>query len=315
MTLQTEAWTQTSYDALIAQRPPVLLIGGATASGKSALALALANEWGAEIVNADSMQVYADLAVLTARPAPAELAAAPHRLFGFVDAAEAFSTGRWLEEALAAIDDVRSRGRSAIVVGGTGLYFRSLTRGLAEIPPIPHPLREQIRAALAVREEAQLREQLRGLDPASEARIAPGDRQRLTRALEVSLATGSGLSVWQASTAPAVDVSGWRAVVVDPPRAELYRRCDARLERMLANGALEEVAALTARRLDPALPVMKALGVAAFAAHLRGETGHDEALAQARLQTRHYAKRQLTWFRNQTPDWPRLKDAAGCLRP
>jgi tRNA dimethylallyltransferase len=283
----------------------VWLIAGPTASGKSGLALALAEATGAEIVNADSMQVYADLRVLTARPGPDELARAPHRLDGVADGAEAWSVGRWLRAATQVLAEIAARGRLAIVVGGTGLYFRALTRGLADIPPVPEESRAAAEAEYHAEGEGAFRMRLAVLDPAAAARIAPGDRQRLVRAMAVARATGRALSDWQAGgETPALD--NWRGLVLDPPRAALYARCDARLAAMVEEGALDEVAALMTRGLDPALPVMKALGVPEFAGHLRGEASLEEALAAARQATRRYAKRQTTWFRNQTADWPRL---------
>ena len=286
---------------------PVTLVAGPTASGKSALALRLALETGGEIVNADSMQLYADLRILTARPAPEDEAAARHHLFGVADAAEAWSTGRWLRAATAVLAGIAERGHPAIVVGGTGLYFRALTRGLAEIPLTPTAVRAQVQAQYDEMGEADFRTRLAAIDPAAETRIATGDRQRLTRAYEVFAATGQSLSEWQKLEAAAVlPRAVWRGVVLEPPRAALYARCDERLAAMVAAGALDEVAALMSRNLDPALPAMKALGVASFAAQLRGELSSDAALDQARQATRHYAKRQLTWFRHQTRDWPQL---------
>lgn len=290
------------------RRQSVWLIAGPTASGKSGLALALAERTGAEIVNADSMQVYGDLSILTARPGPADLARVPHHLYGVADGGEAWSVGRWLRAAEAALAAIAGRGRPAIVVGGTGLYFRALTEGLSEIPPVPAEVRDAAEAAYATDGEAAFRERLQGLDPEAAARIAPGDRQRLVRAMSVPMATGRALSVWQAGEAEPV-LSAWRGLVLDPPRAALYARCDARLSAMVEAGALGEVKTLLDRRLDPGLPVMKALGVAEFAAHLHGELSLDEALAQARQATRRYAKRQTTWFRNQTAAWPRQASA------
>ena len=289
-------------------KPSVWLIAGPTASGKSGLALELAARVGAEIVNADSMQVYRDLDVLTARPAAADLARAPHHLYGVADGAEAWSVGRWLRAAEAALAQIAARGRPTIVVGGTGLYFRALTEGLSEIPPVPEAVRDEADLAFAADGEAAFRARLGALDPAAEARIAAGDRQRLVRAMSVALATGRSLSDWQAE---AVDLplAAWLGLVLDPLREALYAQCDARLGVMAANGALEEVRVLLARGLDPGLPVMKALGAPEFAAHLRGEMTLDQALAAARQSTRRYAKRQTTWFRNQTPDWPRLPAA------
>jgi tRNA dimethylallyltransferase len=285
-----------------------LLIAGPTASGKSALAMRLALETGGEIVNADSMQVYADLRILTARPTEADEAAVPHHLFGVADAAEAWSVGRWLSAAEAVLAQIAARGRPAIVVGGTGLYFRALTVGLAPMPPVPAVVRASVQALYDEIGEAALRDRLARADPAIAARIAPGDRQRLTRALEIFEATGRSLSAWQADTRPTLEPGAWRGLVLEPDREDLYARCDARLSAMVDNGALDEVERLMARNLPPDQPVMKALGVAPLAAFLRGQTTLETALAQARQDTRRYAKRQLTWFRNQTPDWPRTLD-------
>jgi tRNA dimethylallyltransferase len=292
-----------------AETQPVLLIAGPTASGKSALALRLAERIGGEIVNADALQLYADLSVLSARPTSEEMARAPHHLFGVADGADGWSVGRWLEAALPILEGIAGRGRRAIVVGGTGLYFRALTKGLADIPAVPAAARRAAADAYQRLGEDAFRQALAARDPAAAVRIAPGDRQRLLRAYEVAEATGKALTDWQADTAAPLGAHQWRAVVLEPDRAALYARCDARLDAMIEAGALDEVRALTARRLDPLAPVMKAVGVRELAAHLAGELTLAEAVALAQQETRRYAKRQLTWFRNQTPDWPRLRDA------
>ena len=286
----------------------IWLIAGPTASGKSALALRLARTTGAEIVNADSMQLYRDLRLLSARPSPEEEAQAPHHLFGTVDAADGWSVGRWLRAATGLLADIARRGRPAVVVGGTGLYFRALTHGLAEIPQVPAEVRREADADYERMGEDAFRERLAVQDPAAAKRIAPGDRQRLIRAWEVYAATETPLSDWQASGDPAIGGGAWSAVALEPPREALYARCDARLAAMVQAGALGEVAALMARDLDPALPAMKAVGVREFAAHLRGETTLPQALAAAQQQTRNYAKRQTTWMRGQMADWPRLTE-------
>ncbi len=285
------------------------LIAGPTASGKSALALNLARRIGGEIVNADSMQIYADLRVLTARPGGQDEAAAPHHLFGVADGAEAWSVGRWLAAARDVLAAIAGRGRPAIVVGGTGLYFRALTVGLAAMPAVPGEVRDRVQALWDRHGEAAFRSALARVDPAAAARIGPGDRQRLTRAYEVFEASGRPLTHWRSSTVPTLAPGAWRGLVLEPDREALFERCDARLAAMVQAGALEEVARLMARRLDAGLPIMKALGVAPFAAQLRGELTAQEALARARTDTRRYAKRQLTWLRNQTPDWPRIRSA------
>jgi tRNA dimethylallyltransferase len=285
--------------------PLVRLIAGPTASGKSALALDLARQTGGVVVNADSMQLYADLRILTARPGEADEAQAEHRLYGVADAADAWSVGRWLRSVTALLSELRAEGRIAIVTGGTGLYFRALTQGLADIPPVPVEVRDAIAERFDREGEAAIRAALAAADPAAAARIATGDRQRLVRALSVFEATGAALSDWRAATAPLLRPGDYEAQVLEPDRAALYRRCDARLAEMIAAGALDEVADLRARRLDPALPAMKATGVREFVAHLDGKLTLDEALEAARRETRRYAKRQMTWFRNQTPHWNR----------
>ncbi len=307
---QPNAWrllkTSSASPSAGREPPRCWLIAGATASGKSTLALRLARKLNGEIVNADSMQIYRDLKVLTARPGPEDEAVAPHHLFGVADAAEAWSVGRWLRVAEATLADVAARGRPAIIVGGTGLYFRALTVGLAVIPDTPPRVRSETLALFDDLGEAAFRARLAAVDPVAEARIDRGDRQRLGRAHEVFVATGKPLSAWQANARPLLAPETWRGLVLEPPRETLYRRCDERLEMMIQAGALDEVARLMARNLDPGLPAMKALGVAPFAAHLRGEMSLAAALSAARIDTRHYAKRQMTWFRHQTPDWPRV---------
>ncbi len=290
--------------------PPVLLIAGPTASGKSALALRLAERLGAEIVNADALQLYRDLRILTARPTREDEARAPHHLFGVADGADGWSVGRWLAAVLPILNAIAERGRTAIVTGGTGLYFHALTRGLAEIPPVDNAVRRAATERLEAQGETAFRGALAHADPAAEARIAPGDRQRLIRAMAVLDATGRTLSAWQADTQPPLPADAWRAAVLEPDRPALYARCDARFYAMIEAGAVEEVRALLLRRLHPAAPVMKAVGVRELAAHLDGDLRLDEAAAKARQETRRYAKRQLTWLRNQAPDWPRLRTAA-----
>lgn len=287
---------------------PILLIAGPTASGKSALAIRAARAWGGEIVNADALQLYADLRALSARPSPEEESQAPHHLFGIADAADGWSVGRWLRAALERLDDIARRGRLAIVVGGTGLYFNALTKGLARIPPVTPEVRAAVRATYDTLGEAAFREQLALVDAEAEARISPGDAQRLLRAFEVWRSAGRPLSALQKETTPALPPSGWWGVVLEPPRQELYRRCDARLVQMIEDGAADEAQALMARGLDPALPAMKAVGLRELAAGVRGDITPDAALLLAQQQTRRFAKRQMTWFRNQTGDWPRITD-------
>jgi tRNA dimethylallyltransferase len=284
----------------------IWLIAGPTASGKSALALRLAEAVGGEIVNADSMQLYRDLRVLTARPSRAEERRTPHHLFGKVDAADGWSVGRWLRAAHEALAGIAG---DAVVAGGTGLYFKALTEGLAEIPPISGTIRRDVAVEFEAMGEAAFRARLARADPAAAARIAPGDAQRLKRAWEVFTSTGRSLSDHHAKPEGALPAGSWTAVALEPPRAALYARCDVRLEAMVAEGALDEVRRLLARNLDPSLPVMKAVGVREFAAHLRGDAGLEDALARAQQETRRYAKRQATWMRGQMADWPRIAAA------
>jgi tRNA dimethylallyltransferase len=281
-----------------------VLIAGPTTSGKSALALTLAEALGGTIINADAMQVYRDLRILTARPLPAEEARVPHLLYGHVDAAENYSVGRWCVDASAALAAVERAGRLPILTGGTGLYFKALTRGLAAVPAIPAQTRSAVRARLEREGIATLYAELSERDGATARRLMPGDRTRITRALEVILATGRSLADWQREgMTPALDPQLAVKVFLDVDRAELYRRIDARFDAMLAAGALEEVRALTSRRLDAALPAMKAHGVPWLIRHLNGEIDLAVAAEAAKRHIRRYSKRQATWFRHQLPDW------------
>ena len=292
-------------------RPKAILIAGPTASGKSALALALAVRAGGVVINADAMQVYRDLRIITARPTPAEEARVPHRLFGHVDAAESYSVGGWLADARDALAEAVALGRLPILVGGTGLYFKLLTGGLAAIPSIPAEIRERLRARVGAEGAPALHAELARRDPPSAARLDPGDRTRIVRALEVLEATGRSLAEWQqGDTPPILEPAACIKAFLAPERAGLRRRIEARFDVMLAAGALEEVHALAARNLDPLMPAMKAHGVPWLMAHLRGEIGLEEAAAQAKADTRRYAKRQFTWFRNQLPDWKWVEPAA-----
>jgi tRNA dimethylallyltransferase len=284
--------------------PDIILIAGPTASGKSALALELAQKLGGVIVNADSMQVYRDLRIITARPSVEEERRVPHRLYGHVDAAENFSVGRWCEEAAAVMAGTRRTARVAILVGGTGLYFNALTRGLAAVPPIPANIREEVRARLQSDGVAALHAELKWRDPAGAARLKPGDRARITRALEVVLATGRSLLDWHEENRPAgVDPARAAKIFLAPARDELLRRIDVRFDAMMAADALEEVRELAARNLAPNLPAMKAHGVPWLIRHLNGEITSEEAVEEAKRDTRSYTKRQATWFRNQLPDF------------
>ena len=275
-----------------------LLIAGPTASGKSAAALALAQTLGATVVNADSMQVYRDLRILTARPTPEEERLATHRLFGVVDGALNFSAGRWARAAGEILAEIGER--PVVFVGGTGLYFRALTEGLSDIPAVPEAVRAEVRAKAQGRATPELHDELQARDPETAARLNAADRQRILRALEVIAATGRPLvSFLGARAKPALAAGEWAGLYLAPERVELGRRIDARFDAMLARGALDEVAALMERRLDPALPVMRAHGVPHLVAHLEGQLTLDEAAARSKLDTRHYAKRQFTWARHQ----------------
>lgn len=283
-----------------------LLIMGPTASGKSALALALAERLGGEIVNADSMQAYRDLRILTARPTPEEEARAPHHLYGHVDAAERYSTGRWLADALRVLDDIRTRGRTPIVVGGTGLYFKALTEGLADIPAADEALRDALRERAEREGAPALHAELAARDPVTARRLEPNDAPRILRALEVLETTGESISALQANTTPALTQEQWAGLTLTPERAGLYAAINKRFDAMLSAGALEEVRAFAARGLDLTLPAMKAHGAPALMAHLRGEISREEAAEIGKRDTRRYAKRQFTWIANQMSEWPRV---------
>ena len=288
-----------------------VLIAGPTASGKSALAIALAQRTGGIIVNADSMQVYRDLRIITARPTPEEEARVPHLLYGQVDASVNFSAGAWINEAANVLAEARAQNRLPIFVGGSGLYFKALTRGLSAVPPIPPDVRETIRARLELDGVEALHAELALRDPSAAERLKPRDRTRIARALEVVEATGRSLTSWHSDGLPPLLPPGqFRALFLDPDRDELYDRIDARFASRLESGALDEVAALATRKLDPLLPAMKAHGVPALMAHLRGEITLAEAAGIGRADTRHYAKRQFTWFRHQLPEFEWLKPEA-----
>ena len=285
----------------------VTLIAGPTASGKSALGAHLAAERGGIVVNADSMQVYRELRILTARPTEAEEAAVPHRLYGFQPAAEAYSVAEWLKDVAPLIGAAREGGPPLVIVGGTGLYFKALLEGLSPVPDIPEDIRGRWRAEAAARDSTELHAILRGRDPAMAARLMPSDPQRIVRALEVLEATGRSLFDWQLVAGDALlSPSEAELLCVSPPRETLYARCDTRLDAMLEAGALEEVRRLAALRLDPGVPAMRALGVRPLLAHLRGMLTLDAARADAKTETRRYAKRQLTWQRRNMIAWQKI---------
>lgn len=281
----------------------LILIGGPTASGKSSLARRIAETGGGVIINADSMQLYRDLAILTARPGADEEARAPHRLYGILDAAVPASVATWLELAAREIEAAAAADRLAVVVGGTDLYLHALLHGLAPVPDVPAAVRRETLAMLRALGSGDLHAELAGRDSAMAARLRPSDGQRVVRAYEVLAATGRSLAAWQADPPLRVDLPAPRAAfVLTPPRALLYQRIAQRLHAMIAAGALDEVAALRARNLDPQLPAMKALAVPQLCAHLDGRLDLEHAVADAIMQTRRYAKRQLTWFRHQLPE-------------
>jgi tRNA dimethylallyltransferase len=293
------------------QHKVAVLIAGPTASGKSALALAVAERIGGTVVNTDSMQVYRDLRIITARPGSPETVRVPHLLYGHVDAAESYSVGRFLGEAAAALEAARAQGRVPIFTGGSGLYFKALIAGLAAIPPVPPEIRAAVRSRLEAVGPVGLHEELARCDPVAAARLRPADRTRIARALEVVEATGRSIADWRhEGMSPLLDVARVAKIFLAPDRAALYRRIDARFDAMLSGGALDEVQALAARRLDPLLPAMKAHGVPWLIRHLAGDISLAAAAAAAKQDTRRYAKRQFTWFRHQLADWPCVEPAA-----
>lgn len=291
------------HGALDRSGPRAVLIAGPTASGKSALALELAERCDGVVINADSMQVYRDLAIITARPTPEETAQADHRLYGTVDAAENFSVGRWLAAATEELASARGAGRLPIVIGGTGLYFKALTQGLSDIPPVSPEVRAEIRALGETLTPAELHARLSAVDPETAAGLRPSDPQRLLRALEVLEATGRPLAHWQRQgrSTPILDPAECAAVFLSVDRQWLRRRIDARFDTMMAAGAIEEVMRLAARNLDPALPAMRAHGVPGLVAHLNGDSTLEAAVERGKKDTKAYAKRQETFFRHQLP--------------
>ncbi len=286
--------------------PPLALIAGPTASGKSALAIALAERSNGVIVNADSAQVYRDLPILSAAPTKADRKRADHRLYGFMDGADPGSAANWAKAAKAEIDEIQASQRLPILVGGTGMYIRTLLDGIAPVPPIDPAIRNDVRSSALDHNRARLLD----LDPEAAERLGPADTARIARALEVVMATGKTLSTWQKDRRGGIgDSSSLHPLVLLPPRAWLYERCNARFAAMLDSGAQEEVAALLRRNLSPDLPVMRAIGVETIAALNEGRLSRPEALIQGGQVTRNYAKRQYTWFNHQPPaDWPRFTE-------
>lgn len=288
-----------------------VLIAGPTASGKSALALALAERFSGTVINADSMQVYRDFRILTARPTPEEEARVPHLLYGHVDAAENYSAGRWVADAARVLEETEALNRLPIFTGGTGLYFKALTNGLSDMPPVAAAVRAKVRREAEDLATPDLHARLAACDPKMAAVLRPTDRQRVIRALEIFEATGRSLADWQqAPGKPLIDPEDTLPVFLEVERAALREKIDSRFDTMLARGAIEEVRALMARKLDPALPALKAHGAPWLSRHLSGEISREEASTQAKLDTRQYAKRQETWFRHQMKDWPWVRPEA-----
>jgi tRNA dimethylallyltransferase len=279
-------------------QPLALFVVGPTASGKSALALTIAERLGGAIINADSMQLYRELRIITARPSAADEARAPHLLYGVREAAEAASVAWWRDAALKTMEETHAVGRLPIICGGTGMYCAALTRGLAAIPPIPAPAREEARRLLAEEGPAALHARLAAEDPASAARLRPSDSQRIARAYEVWRGTGRGIAAWQAEASAAPAPWRFTAILLDPPRDRLRAAIAKRWAAMMAEGAVAEVQALLAQGLDPTLPAMRALGVPEIAGLLAGQMTAEEASARAILASGQYTKRQATWFRH-----------------
>jgi tRNA dimethylallyltransferase len=311
MSVATSGIKRSDYNAGGRRLKGAILIAGPTASGKSALAVAIAERTGGVVVNADSMQVYSVLDILTARPDENDRARAPHFLYGHVEPSRAYSTGAWLRDVNGLIGEGVIGHRPAIFVGGTGLYFRALVDGIAEMPDVPAAIRDRWRAALREKGAAALHGMLASRDPAAAERLRPGDGQRIARALEVIDASGRSILDWQAGRGHGlVDPASARFMALEPDRAELVARIDRRFDAMMAKGALEEAVRMGMLGLDPMLPAMKAIGLRELLAAKAGEIGLDEAVERAKIATRQYAKRQSTWFRHQLgPQWQRIASA------
>lgn len=273
---------------------------GATASGKSSFALSLAQKNESVIINADSQQIYSDLRILTARPSPAEEAMVPHKLYGVLAASENCSAGWWQTHAKMEIDWARSQGIQPIIVGGTGLYIKALTSGIAEMPDVPEAIRAQATSDYDEMGKESFSDRLRAIDPAFFERLKVYDKQRLVRAYEVWLGSGKSLSWWQAQELnPPYPAEEIEIIKIELPREEIYKRCNERFLKMIDEGALDEVKQLMAQNLPENLPIMKTIGVRELAAYLRGETSLEQAIEKCQIATRNYAKRQMTWFRHQ----------------
>lgn len=291
-----------SNKGLFLRKPRAILIAGPTASGKSQLAIEIARRFDGVVINTDSMQIYRDLRIITARPTIEEEADTPHRLFGYQDAAVQGSVARWLADAKAVLIDVEAKGQVPIFVGGTGLYFKALVEGLSDIPSVPETIRVEVRAWAEGRRAEDIHARLTELDPATAVTLRPSDPQRNLRALEIVMATGRSLASFHGERQGALfDQDTCLAVFLAPDRDSLRARINDRFDQMIASGALDEVAALKSRGLDPALPAMRAHGVPALIRYLAGELSRSEAIDIGKADTRRYAKRQHTWFRNQAP--------------
>ena len=291
-----------------------ILISGPTASGKSAVALELAERFGGDVINADSMQVYRELKLLTARPEPADMAGIPHHLYGTVEVAESYSVGHWLADAAAALKAAQETRRLPILVGGTGLYFKALLEGLSPLPDIPPETRELWRERSERLDAEGLFAELKARDPVMAERLMPSDKQRVVRALEVIAATGITLAEWQRTPGtPTLETDDVLKLVVAPERELLYRAIDARFDRMIDEGAIDEVRALVDLRLRPDLPAMRALGVRELAACLAGTATLEEASTKAKTESRRYAKRQMSWTRRFMADWEWFADGSSAV--
>lgn len=280
---------------------PVICIAGPTASGKSAYALHVAEAVGGEIVNADALQVYADLEILSARPPKTEMAEIPHHLFGHIAGDVRYSTGAWLRTVEPLILEILARGKAPVLVGGTGLYFRALLQGMADIPTVPEGVQNDTATMLETDGIAALRRRATDLDPVATSRVLGDDPQRLQRIVNVAIGTGKALSVWQADTRPVIPSRFARFCVLTPPREILYERINARYDQMLRKGGLEEAKTVFEKAFDEGLPVMKAIGLRQLQRYFDGGCALDEAVGDAKRESRRFAKRQMTWFRNQPP--------------
>lgn len=281
-------------------------IAGPTASGKSAFAVKLAKRLDGEIINADALQVYSKLQVLSARPTEAEMENIPHHLFGHISPSTRYSTGHWLREIDPLVIDILARGKTPIIVGGTGLYFKALTEGLAQIPKLPPSAMEQAQTVLDKGGVGALRRLAETLDPLSAAKVLGNDPQRLLRIASVAQGTGKPLSIWQKETHAILPAGTWKGMVLLPKRENLYDKINARFADMIRQGGLAEAKRIFGLNLTPDLPAMKAIGLRELFAHINGEISLDDAIEQAMRQTRRFAKRQYTWLRGQMPDWEQI---------